>query len=126
MYETPKTIRPDLIGKTIVEILDPRAHGDGRIPPLINFGEIIAAEEGYARMRTVAIVDGKLRPGVLDVVCSIEPCYDEYEPGEKLEEYLPGYGTIVGTPDFVLNSYERHRAVMRAPAEEASSRTRTD
>ncbi len=116
MYETPKTIRPDLIGKTIVEILDPRAHGDGRIPPLINLGEIIAAEDGYARMRSIAIVDGKPRPGVLDIVHGIEPCYDAYEPGEKLEEYLPGYSAIVGTPDLVLNSYERHRAAMRTLA----------
>jgi hypothetical protein len=110
VYESPKTVRPDSIGKTIVEIIDPRRHGDGRIPPMISFGEIIAAEEGYARMRSVAIVRGKPMPGVLDIVHRIEPCYDEYEPGEKLDEYLPGYSAIFGTPDFVLNAYERNRA----------------
>ena len=114
MYESPKTVRPDLIGKTIVVITDPRSHGDGRIPPMICFGKIIAAEDGYARMRSIAVVGGKPKPGVLDLVRSIEPCYDEYEPGEKLDEYVPGYSAIVGKPDFVLNSYERDRAVKRA------------
>jgi hypothetical protein len=126
VYECPKTIRPDLIGKTIVDILDPRPHGDGRIPPLISFGEIVVAEEGDARIRSIPIIDGKPRTDTLRVVHRIEPCYDEYEPGERLDEYLPGYSAIIGTPDYVLNSYERNLAQLRAIDEESSSRrTRT-
>jgi hypothetical protein len=125
VYENPKTIRPDLIGKTIVDIADPRSHGDGRIPPRVALGEIVAAEDGYARVRFLQFASGARASRLLDVYGKLEPCYDEYEPGEKLDEYLPGYSAIFGTPDFVLNSYERHRAVMRAYDEEASSRTRT-
>jgi hypothetical protein len=120
VYEIPKTIRPDLIGKTIVDILDPRPHGEGRIKPMIAIGEIVAAEEGYARMRYTKMADGTPTSGLLDLYLRLEPCYDEYEPGEKLDEYLPGYSAIVGTPDYVLNSYERHRAVMRAHEDEAA------
>ncbi len=122
MYECPKTIRPDLIGKTIIDILDPRPHGDGRIPPLISFGEIVVAEEGDARIRSIPIINGKPRRDTLRVVFSIEPCYDEYEPGEKLDEYLPGYSAIVGTPDYVLNSYERQVTALRAIDEENAAR----
>lgn len=126
MYECPKTIRPDLIGKTIVDILDPRPHGDGRIPPLIDIGEIVVAEEGDARIRVFAMVNGKPKRDGLSIVPRIEPCYDEYEPGEKLDEYLPGYSAIVGTPDYVVNSYERKLAQMWAIDEESSlCRTRT-
>jgi hypothetical protein len=126
LYEIPKTIRPDLIGKTIVNIVDPRPHGEGQIPPMIAIGEIVAAEEDYARMRWTKMQDGRPASKLLAIITSLEPCYDEYEPGEKLDEYLPGYSAIVGTPDYVLNSYERHRAAMRAHDEEAASgRTRT-
>lgn len=120
MYECPKTIRPDMIGKTLVDIADPRPHGDGRIPPLIAIGEIVVAEEDDARMRMTKLSDGRPASKLLDLVVRIEPCYDEYEPGEKLDEYLPGYSAIVGTPDYVLNSYERHRAVMRAHEDQAA------
>ncbi len=122
MYETPKTIRPDLIGKTIVNIVDPRPHGGGQIPPMIAIGEIVAAEEDYARMRWTKTQDGRPASKLLDIITSLEPCYDEYEPGEKLDEYLPGYSAIVGTPNYVLNSYERHRAAMHALDEGAASR----
>jgi hypothetical protein len=122
VYECPKTIRPDLIGKTIVDILDPRPHGDGRIPPLIDFGEFVVAEEGDARIRSIPIMNGKPNPYGLRIIRSIDPCYDQYEPGKKLDEYLPGYSAILGKPDYVLNSYERQLAVLRSIDEESASR----
>jgi hypothetical protein len=101
ILEAP-TVRPDLIGKTIVEVVDPFSHGNGRIPPSAIFGEIIVAEADYAAIRYLGSAAG-LRKATLDeVTMDIQPRYELFEPGERLEDYLPGFGTVFGKPDYVL------------------------
>jgi hypothetical protein len=104
MNDSPPTIRPDLIGKTVVRIYDPRSHGDGRIPPSAILGEFVAAEADYAAIRCLRSSNGH-DVSRLDFQLRVSHDYNRYEPGELLESYLPGYVKKFGQPDFVLREY---------------------
>jgi hypothetical protein len=120
--ESPPTVRPDLIGKTVVFILDTRSHGERRIPPRAFMGEIVAAEAEYAAVRYLGSESGLNKSALLDSTWPIDPEYDLLESGERLEEYLPGYGAVFGKPDYVLleeparEHWLRDRAAESGPA----------
>jgi hypothetical protein len=98
---SPPTVRPDLIGKTVVEIYDPYSHGAGLIPPSAYLGEFVVAEEDYAAVRDLAGIHGPMSGEGFLPYTRVYIEYDLLEPGERLEEYLPGYSSVFGTPDYV-------------------------
>ncbi|MEA2689641.1 MAG: hypothetical protein QOD51_2248 [Candidatus Eremiobacteraeota bacterium] len=100
-HESPPTVRPDLIGKTVVFIVDPRTHGDGRFPPRAILGEIIDAEEDYAAVRCLGTTSGMSTIPSFDLRMPFDPEYELLEPGKMLDEYLPGYRPMFGNPDHV-------------------------
>ncbi|MGD0052767.1 MAG: hypothetical protein ABSD03_13280 [Vulcanimicrobiaceae bacterium] len=104
MNESPPTVRPDLIGKTIVCIADPQSHGEGKIPPKAVLGEIIAAESEYAAIRYLRFASGH-DCSRFDRHARISHRYERYEPGELLETYMPGFVEVFGRPDFVLRDF---------------------
>jgi hypothetical protein len=101
-HRSPPTIRPDLLGKTVVTIHDPYPHGEGCIPPSAYLGVFIAAEADYVAVRELgSIIRGLIPEGGFRPCMSVCLNYDLLEPGERLEEFLAGYGSLFGTPDYV-------------------------
>ena len=96
-----RTIRPDLIGKTVVKIHDPYQHGGGLVPPTAYLCEIVIAEADYIGIR----VRGSLRWMYERSECRVEQelfmDLDLLEPGDRLDRYLPGGTAWFGEPDFV-------------------------
>jgi hypothetical protein len=100
--QTPvSTTRPDLIGKTVVHILDPYPHGGGVVPPTAFLYELAVIEADYTGIR----IRGSLRwiypsdsprPVVREFMD-----LDRLEPGAQLDRYLPGASAWFGQPDFV-------------------------
>ena len=95
------TIRPDLIGKTVVQISDPYQHGGGVVPPRAYLCKIVIAEADYTGVRVLGSMrhmyqhdeDPRVQQDFMDL--------DRLEPGDRLDRYLPGGTAWFGEPDFV-------------------------
>lgn len=100
-HRSPPTVRPDLLGKTLVRIHDPYPHGEGRIPPKAYLGEFVAAEADYVAVRELGSIHGLTSENGFKPYMRVFIDYDLLEPGDLLEDFLPGYGSVFGTPDYV-------------------------
>src|SRR5947209_7524551 len=95
------TTRPDLIGKTVVDIFDPYPHGDGLVPPSAYLREIVVVEEDYLAIRELGGLQWMRGPESFRPIMRVWYRFDRLEPGERLDHYLPGASAILGTPDFI-------------------------
>lgn len=115
------TTRPDLLGKTIVDIHDPFPHGDGIVPPHATLGEVVVAEPDYTAVRELGSLQWMRGPDSFRPITQLLYDIDELEPGERLELYLPGASAVLGRPDFVhftgraRTKWERERGTRSAP-----------
>jgi hypothetical protein len=112
--DLPETVRPDLIGKTVVFIVDPRSYREGRTRPRAILGEIVAAGEDSGVVRCLGTTSGLCKIDDFDVRMPIDSDYELLEPGERLEQYLPGYGSVFGTPDYVYFQGSNREKWLRA------------
>ncbi|HEX3462534.1 MAG TPA: hypothetical protein VHS78_00590 [Candidatus Elarobacter sp.] len=94
-------MRPDLIGKTVVQIYDPYQHGGGVVPPSASLYEIVIVEADYTGVR----LRGSMRYMYeLDENRRVQQDFmdlERLEPGDRLDRYLPGGTAWFGEPDFV-------------------------
>ena len=101
MHEPPAAARPALIGKRVVSIVDARTHDDGRVPPRALLGEFVGYEDD-PEIRVLGTTSGRCPIPEFHLRIPFYPESDELEPGERLEDYLPGYGSVFGKPDYVI------------------------
>jgi hypothetical protein len=99
--KSPPTTRPDLLGKTVVDIYDPYPHGDGLIPERAYLREIVVVEEDYTAIRELGDLQWMRGPESFRPIVRRFYDLDRLEPGQRLDEYLPGASAILGTPDYV-------------------------
>ena len=101
MLTSPPTTRPDLIGKTVVDIVDPYPHGDGAVPPQAFLLEIAVAEDAYTGVRILGDMRWKRACGESQGIVREFFEFELLEPGERLERYCPEACAWFGKPDFV-------------------------
>lgn len=96
------TTRPDLIGKTVVDINDPYSHGGGLVPPSADLYEIVIMEPDYEAVRVLGSLQWMRGPDSFrPITRPLFIDFDKLEPGDRLDVYLPGASAVLGTPDFV-------------------------
>jgi len=95
------TTRPDLIGKTVVHIVDPYPHGGGIVPPCAFLYELAVVEADYTGVRICGDMRWIRSPGSSAPIVREFMDLDRLEPGDRLDRYLPGASARFGQPDFV-------------------------
>jgi len=111
------TIRPNLIGKTVVDIVDPYPHGGRVVPPSVFLYELAVVEADYTGVRVRGNMDWIRPPDSSPPVVREFIDLDRLEPGERLDQYLPGASAWFGQPDFVYfqgkarKKWEREHAI---------------
>lgn len=100
---------PHLLGKRIVYISDPYPHGDGLVPRHAWINEVVVDEPDYTAIRRIGDLDGMTRDGGFTPIMPVWFELADLEPGDRLEQYLPGASAIFGSVDYIYFRGERRK-----------------